>query len=83
MFNKAVLGVALAGLVAATALAASTSDADAGRKFYFSVQSPGVEGGKGGHVGNASQCRHWKRKWRRTGQQHYLRKYRDCLLHAH
>ena len=83
MFKTAVLGVALAGLVAGAALTASTSDAEAGRKFYFSVQTDGVEGGKGGRVGNARQCRHWKRKWRRTGRQHFLRKYRNCLLHAY
>ncbi len=83
MLKKAALGVALAGLLAGAALAASTTGADAGRKFYFSVQTPSVDVGKGGYVGNARQCRHWKRKWRRTGRQQFLRKYRNCLLHAY
>ena len=81
MFKNAALGAVLAGLVAASALAATTSGALAGKKFYFSLQTPGVELGKGGYNGHAHHCRHWKRKWRRTGRQHFLRKYRSCLLH--
>ena len=78
MFKNAVLSAALAGFVAATALATTTTGADAGKKFYFSVQPQGVErSGSQAHL-----CRHWKRKWRRTGQQHFLRKYRNCLLHS-
>jgi len=81
MFKNAALGMAVAGLVAAFALAATTTGAQAGKKFYFSVQPPGLELGKGGSTGHAGQCRHWKRKWRRTGRQFFLRKYRSCLMH--
>ncbi|NNF78754.1 MAG: hypothetical protein HKN05_12065 [Rhizobiales bacterium] len=78
MFKNAALGIAVAGLVAASALAATATGAQAGKKFYFSVQPPGLEHGKGGYGGH---CRHWKRKWRRTGRQYFLQKYRSCLMH--
>ena len=78
MFKNAALGIAVAGLLAASALAASATGAEAGKKFYFSIQPPGHQIDKNGQ---ANQCLQWKRKWRRTGRQHFLRKYRDCLLH--
>ncbi|MCP5084488.1 MAG: hypothetical protein GY948_22590 [Alphaproteobacteria bacterium] len=78
MFKNAALGTAVAGIVAASALAATATGAQAGKKFYFSVQPPGLELGKGG---GADHCRHWRRKWRRTGRQYFLLKYRSCLMH--
>ena len=81
MFKNAALGLAVAGLIAVLALAAGTAGAYAGKTFYFSIQPQSVEVGKGGYGASASSCRRWKRKWRRTGRQHYLRKYRNCLLH--
>lgn len=78
MFKNAALGLTVASLLAASALAMGTTAAEAGKKFYFSVPSPGHQFGKDEQV---NHCRHWKRKWRRTGRQHFLRKYRNCLLH--
>ena len=78
MFKKAALGLSVACLLTATAVVAGTTEAEAGKKFYFSVPSPSHQLGKDGQANN---CRHWKRKWRRTGRQHFLRKYRNCLLH--
>ncbi len=78
MFKKAALGLTVAGLLTATALAAGTTVAEAGKKFYFSVPSHSHQLGKHRQTNN---CRHWKRKWRRTGRQQFLRKYRNCLLH--
>ncbi len=78
MFKKAALGLSVACLLTATAVAAGTTEAEAGKKFYFSVPSPSHQLGKDGQANN---CRHWKRKWRRTGRQRFLRKYRNCLLH--
>ena len=78
MFKNAALGIAVAGIVAASALAATATGAHAGEKFYFSVQPQGVELGKGGYN---RHCRHWRRKWRRTGRAFFLHKYRSCLMH--
>ena len=80
MFKNAALGLAVAGLLATSALVAGATDVQAGKKFYFSVNPQAIELGKGGYADQANNCRRWKRKWRRTGRQHYLRKYRNCLM---
>ncbi|MEM7427942.1 MAG: hypothetical protein AAF441_17755 [Pseudomonadota bacterium] len=82
MIRKTALGIAAAAVVSAAALTGTASTAQAG-SFGF-----GFHGGHGsfyigsghgfhGHYGNP--CRHWKRKWRRTGRYRFLRRYRRCM----
>ena len=80
MFKKTILGIAAAAAITVTALSGTTTTAQAGN-FYFGI-NPGWGHGHfygGGHGYYRNPCRHWKRKWRRTGRYYFLRKYRRCM----
>lgn len=80
MFKKTVTGIAAAAAITVTALAGTASSAQAGSNWHFSIGVPGVSHGYyGGGTYYRNPCRHWKRKWRRTGRYYYLRRYRRCM----
>ncbi len=78
MLKKTALGIATASAITVAALAGTTSSANAS-SFYFGFGGPGLRVGHGFHGGWGNPCRRGKRKWRRTGRYHYLRRYRRCM----
>ena len=84
MIKKAALGIASAAIITVAALAGTTSSAQAGGGFSF-----GFYGGPSFHFGGPvydgyygyyrNPCRHWKRKFNRTGRWRYYRRYKRCL----
>ncbi|MEM8689569.1 MAG: hypothetical protein AAGF81_19745 [Pseudomonadota bacterium] len=80
MLKKTALGIAAAAAITVTALSGTATTAQAGN-WSFSVGVPyyGGHGFYGGHYGYRNPCRHWKRKWRRTGRHYFLRRYRRCM----
>ena len=81
MFKKTVLGIAAAAAITVTALSGTATTAQAGSNWNFSIGVPYYGGGGyyGGHGFYGNPCRHWKRKWHRTGRYRFLRKYRRCM----
>jgi len=83
MFKKTALGIAAAAAITVTALSGTTTTAQAGNfSFHVGVPYYGGHGFYGGHV-YRNPCRHWKRKWRRTGRHYFLRRYRRCMRHTY
>ncbi|MEM8647652.1 MAG: hypothetical protein AAGF86_15080 [Pseudomonadota bacterium] len=79
MFKQTALGIAAAAAITVTALSGTTTTAQAGN-FHFHVGVPYYGGAYyGGHGYYRNPCRHWKRKWRRTGRYYFLRRYRRCM----
>ena len=80
MLKKTALGIAAAAAITVTALSGTATTAQAG-SWSFSVGVPyyGGHGFYGGHGYYRNPCRHWKRKWRRTGRHYFLRRYRRCM----
>lgn len=72
--------------LAAAAIATMTVQGTAQAKSSFSLHigAPGVFWGPGpvygyGHWGHYNPCRHWKRKFHRTGRIKYLKRYKRCM----
>ena len=64
------------------AVGATTAPAQAGVKVYLGHGGWGHGGWGHGHgwgYGHYNPCRHWKRKYNRTGRYRFLRKYRRCM----
>ena len=82
MLKKTLLGLAAAAAITVTALSGTASTAQAGN-FSFHIGGPSYGHGfyGGGHRYYRNPCRHWKRKWRRTGRHYFLRRYRRCMRH--
>ena len=83
MIKKTALGIASAAVISVAALSGTASTAQAG-SFGFSFHGGGVgvhvaPGYYGGHGFYRNPCRHWKRKYRRTGKWKYWRRYQRCL----
>ena len=84
MFKKTITGIAAAAAITVTAMAGTATTAQAGSKFHFSIGVPSISHGYyGGQAYYGNPCRHWKRKWRRTGRYYYLRRYRRCMHNYH
>ncbi|MEM7427766.1 MAG: hypothetical protein AAF441_16860 [Pseudomonadota bacterium] len=81
MIKKTALGAVAAAAIAVTALAGTASTAQAHHKFGFGFYGgPSIViGGPGWHGYYGNPCRHWKRKYRRTGRWKYWRRYKRCL----
>ena len=83
MFKKTIMGVTAAAAITVAALSGTTTTAQAGG-VYFGFGGHGGYGATfygGGHGYYRNPCRHWKRKWRRTGRYYYLRRYCRCMNH--
>ncbi|MEM7496123.1 MAG: hypothetical protein AAF471_08475 [Myxococcota bacterium] len=81
MLKKTLLGLAAAAAITVTALSGTTTAAQAGKvQIHIGGWGHGHYGFYGGH-GYRNPCRHWKRKWRRTGRYYFLRRYRRCMRH--
>ena len=85
MIKKTALGIAAAAAITVTALSGTASTAQAGN-FVFEVHGPGWGWSPGyhgfhGHYGWRNPCRHWKRKFNRTGRRYFLRRYNRCMRH--
>ncbi len=79
MLKKTALGIAAAAAITVTALSGTATTAQAGNwSFHVGVPFYG-HGFYGGHGYYRNPCRHWKRKWRRTGRYYFLRRYRRCM----
>ena len=79
MIKKSIATAATIAAITMGAMGASTTSASA-----LSVHVHGGWGWGGPvyghwHGGYRNPCRHWKRKWHRTGRYRYLRKYRRCM----
>ena len=81
MIRKSIATTAAVAAITVGAMSATASTASAGVSVH-------VHGGHylwGGpvyghwHGGYRNPCRHWKRKWHRTGRYRFLRKYRRCM----
>ena len=83
MIKKTALGIASAAVISVAALSGTASTAQAGSiGFGFHGGGVGIHFGHGfygGHGYYGNPCRHWKRKYRRTGRWKYWRRYKRCL----
>ena len=80
MFKKTVLGITAAAAITVAALSGTTTTAQAGGVYFgFGHGGYGATFYGGGHGYYRNPCRHWKRKWRRTGRYYFLRRYRRCM----
>ena len=81
MYKRILTAAAIATVVGFGAVGTTAAPAQAGTSFNFSVGGIGPYWGPGyygpGYYGNP--CRHWKRKFHRTGRYRFLRKYRSCM----
>ena len=83
MIKKTALGIASAAVITVAALAGTTSSAQAGGGFSFGFSGYGGPtvyfGGPVYHGYYGNPCRHWKRKFNRTGRRYFLRRYNRCM----
>ena len=79
MFKKTAMGAVAAAAITMTALAGTATSAQA--HHIGGWYGPGIViGGPGFHFGYyGNPCRHWKRKFNRTGRWKYWRRYKRCL----
>ena len=79
MLKQSLAAAATVAIISISAIGATTSSAQAGAKFHLHVGTPYWGGGyyEPRYYGNP--CRHWKRKFHRTGRHRFLRKYRRCM----
>lgn len=87
MLKKTIIAAAAVAAISTGAIATTSAPAEAGAKFHFHVGGYGPHWGGGvwvpgpGYYGNP--CRHWKRKFHRTGRYRFLRKYKRCMRYAY